>query len=432
MPIKGYEEAFADLGFSLEFNADADLRFVDRDPPHTNRLQHDSTTSNTVLLPWQINGIATKLRHEIIWRGELDALDCGMGKTTKVFAAIYFRAKYIDEQLQQGKEVDTRPTLVLTPGPVQYESLKELRSWFQGLLCFHVFYGADRTTMSTETRATLLPSDAAEAHQLITHMDHQDVVLLVYENFQSRTLVVIPTEPDHKAVADPKYKLASPAPSTEDARSLEEDVVKCRTRSILALAMMNDDDEDLVHSATAFSVYLKENEAPPPNVSMQSLDDRNFSKTHGKITTRYQEWLLEAVYAIGINTPSVPLLYRSTWQTPEPEYQQRMIPGMENDHDFFSIQLFFIADIWMHMVPGYHIQLGILRIVDNTEIPYVLHNEYASTRSLDSSLPWPLESLEPLTVEENPADIYDREHLDVDEQRLEVTKERKRAAASSV
>jgi SNF2 family DNA or RNA helicase len=74
-------------------------------------------------------------------KGGLLALDCGMGKTISTLMHITKQAEQVEAQVQAGKAVDCRATLVLCPNSIVDVWYKEWRTFFQNVLYFRQFYG---------------------------------------------------------------------------------------------------------------------------------------------------------------------------------------------------------------------------------------------------------------------------------------------------
>ncbi|KIW84615.1 hypothetical protein Z517_00003 [Fonsecaea pedrosoi CBS 271.37] len=125
---------------------------------------------------------------------------------------------------------------------IKIEWLKELRTRFTGIVRFYIFYGTDKATISSETRAALLPSDPVEARE-------------------SRTLVTLPGDKASLVEdKDLKIRLATAKPPTADAHLREDDLVVRRTNTSVIRAVDNDDEgfkEERTDKSTTYGSVLK-------------------------------------------------------------------------------------------------------------------------------------------------------------------------------
>jgi hypothetical protein len=106
------------------------------------------------------------------------------------------QAEQIEAQVQTGKAVDCRATLVLCPNSIVDVWYKEWRTFFQDVLHFRQFYGSATDDLDIARKEITLPSNAKTARKEIlkafpptSPKTARLIVVCSYETWGKRTLL---------------------------------------------------------------------------------------------------------------------------------------------------------------------------------------------------------------------------------------------------
>jgi SNF2 family DNA or RNA helicase len=185
--MPSYADACKSLKYSLNEAAREQLsiRYIER-----------RNTSSVMPNPWQVVAAAwMKIQEAGPIKGELLALDCGLGKTISTLIHITKQAEIIETQFQAGKAIDCRATLILCSNSIVDVWYKEWRTFFRNMLYFRQFYGSVTNDLNITRKEITLPSNTKIARKKILKafppINSKTTRLLVvcsYETWGKRTL----------------------------------------------------------------------------------------------------------------------------------------------------------------------------------------------------------------------------------------------------
>ena len=206
-PVKPYEEACLALGL---------------DPVWPKLDPTDESDKALVLKPWQVTGILWMLDNEDSFiRGGIVADDCGLGKTILTLAMVYFKAKRMLAQQEEGELVEFKPTLIVCPSPVIDVWFKEWEKLFKNFLHLRQFHGIKQSQNINRQQYIVGSAHRHLAQLIVNEFPPSDpesaklVVLTSYGTWHSRTLKSMPKQELDAIQAKAKAKLER-GPSLQD------------------------------------------------------------------------------------------------------------------------------------------------------------------------------------------------------------------------